>query len=206
MYKVFVKDTPIILSTQKDIGTNYYSVPIKEANIKEIVKKIKDGRLNYINLYHSKHHKLLKHLKKQLKPILAGGGLVYNRKDEILFIHRKGHWDLPKGKAEKDETIEETALREVEEETGAEGLKIIRELPTTYHVMKRKGKFRLKVTKWFEMRTKSTGDLIPQTEEDINSAEWKNFEQSQNALKSAFENIKLLFPKEYLLAHPKDRG
>lgn len=49
--------------------------------------------------------------------------MVYNQKGEILFIKRNGRWDLPKGKAEKRETIEETAIREVEEETMVENLR-----------------------------------------------------------------------------------
>lgn len=205
MYKVFVNDIPIILSTKKNIGEHYYSVPIKEAKINKIVKKISKGKLDYVNLYHHKEHKLLKHLKKQLKPITAGGGLVYNANNEILFIYRKDRWDLPKGKAEKDESIEQTAIREVEEETGVQNLKITSPLPTTYHVLKRKGKYRLKVTHWFEMKTDFNGKLTPQTDESITKAEWKNFEQSQKALKDSYENIKLLFPKEYLIAHPQDR-
>ena len=54
--------------------------------------------------------------------MIAGGGKVYNPKNEILFIFRNGKWDLPKGKAEAKETINLTALREVEEETGITGL------------------------------------------------------------------------------------
>jgi len=46
-------------------------------------------------------------------------------KNEILFIFRNGKWDLPKGKAEAKETINQTAIREVEEETGITGLSII---------------------------------------------------------------------------------
>lgn len=198
MYKVFVDDIPIILSTEENIGDKYLSIPIKEANIAKIIKKIKKGKLIYVNLYHRKEHKLLKHFKKQIKPITAGGGLVFNAHHQILFIYRNGYWDLPKGRTEKGESLEDSALREVEEETGVKGLKIKRALPTTYHIMKRNGKLRLKITHWFEMFTKDTGELIPQTEEDISVAVWKNFEQTQEALKNSYENIKLLFPNEYI--------
>ena len=51
--------------------------------------------------------------------------MVYNDKGEILFIFRNGKWDLPKGGTEKNETMEETAMREVEEETGVNGLSIV---------------------------------------------------------------------------------
>lgn len=38
---------------------------------------------------------------------------------EYLVLHyRKGHWDLPKGKLEGNETNIEAAVRELEEETG----------------------------------------------------------------------------------------
>lgn len=51
------------------------------------------------------------------------GAVVYRKgKDgtEILLIQHKngGHWAFPKGHVEKNETEEETALREIREETG----------------------------------------------------------------------------------------
>lgn len=51
------------------------------------------------------------------------GAVVYRKgKDgmEILLIQHKngGHWAFPKGHVEKKETEEETALREIKEETG----------------------------------------------------------------------------------------
>ncbi len=197
MYKVFVDDIPLILSTEKNRGPRYFSVPIKDTNIKKIIRKVKKGELFYVNLYHSKEEKLLKNIKKQLKPIVAGGGLVKNTRGEILFIFRKDRWDLPKGRVEKGENIEEAAVREVEEETGVSHLKIEASLATTYHIMKRKGKYRLKETHWFTMTTDYEGVLTPQTDESITQAVWKNFKEAQAALKNTFENIKLLFPEAY---------
>ncbi len=51
------------------------------------------------------------------------GAVVYRGKKgerEILLIRHKngGHWAFPKGHVEKGETEEETALREIREETG----------------------------------------------------------------------------------------
>lgn len=198
MYKVFVNDVPIILSTEKVEEENYFSVPLKEANIKQIIKKVRKGKLKHVNLYHHKEHKLIKHFSKEIKPIEAGGGLVYNEKREILFIFRKGKWDLPKGVTKKKEAIEDSAIREVEEETGVQNLKIIKPLPTTYHVFKRKDKYRLKITHWFEMETDYQGELFPEQEEDITKAVWKNFEDSKEALKNSYGNIKLLFSSKYL--------
>ena len=205
MYKVFVNDIPIILSTEKDIGKRYKSMPIKKVKIKKLIKKLYEGEQLYVNLYHKTEEKLFKQLRKKLKVVVAGGGLVYNDSKEILFIHRNGRWDLPKGKIEKEEEIEACAIREVEEETGVIGLSITKELQTTYHVFKRNGKFRLKETFWYEMHTSSTGELTPQKEEGIKKAKWLNFEKAQKALDKSYENIKMIFPKEYLVKHPNDR-
>ena len=205
MYKVFVKDIPIILSTKKKIGRQYTSLPLKIVNFKKLIKQILKGDLDYINLYHKNEEKLEKFLKKKLPVVKAAGGLVYNHKKEILFIYRNSKWDLPKGGVENNETIEEAAVREVEEETGVQHLKIKDFIAKTYHVFKRNGEFKLKITHWYEMHTDYDEDLTPQAEEGIKKAKWKNFEKSQKALRDSYENIKLLFPKEYLTTHPKDR-
>ncbi|SKB66992.1 ADP-ribose pyrophosphatase YjhB, NUDIX family [Salegentibacter holothuriorum] len=205
MYKVFVNDVPLILSTKKDFGENYVSLPIKKVRIKRIIKKISKGELLYVNLYHEKEEKLLKHLFKKLRVVTAAGGMVLNDEDEILFIYRKKRWDLPKGKTEKNETIEASAIREVEEETGVEGLKVTKFLQKTYHIFKRKGRYRLKVTHWYEMRTSYNGELRPETKEGIEKAKWKNLKKSQKALQKSYANIKLLFPEKFLTGHSKDR-
>mgnify|MGYP006897142482 CR=1 FL=1 len=67
-------------------------------------------------------------------------------------------------------------------------------------MFKRNGKFKLKITYWYEMQTSYTGTLVPQQKEGITKAVWKNFENSQQALQDAYENIKLLFPEMYFKA------
>ncbi|MGO1751526.1 MAG: NUDIX hydrolase [Psychroflexus sp.] len=197
MYKVFINDVPIILSTDKNIGAKYTSISIKKAKIKSLIKKVSKGEIEHLHLYHKKEHKLLKHLKKKLKVIVAGGGLVRNPDGKMLFIYRNKKWDLPKGKAEKGETIEETSIREVEEETGVENLKIGELIKVTYHILKRKGKFKLKETHWFAMTTDYAGDLIPQEDEGITKVKWKNKKKAKKALKKSYENIRLLFPDDF---------
>jgi bis(5'-nucleosidyl)-tetraphosphatase len=45
--------------------------------------------------------------------------IQHNHEIEYLLLHYPGgYWDLPKGKMEKGESKEETALRELHEETG----------------------------------------------------------------------------------------
>ncbi|MDX1751890.1 MAG: NUDIX domain-containing protein [Salinimicrobium sediminis] len=204
MYKVFVNDIPIILSTERDMGEKYISFPLKEVKLKRIIKKINKGKLLYVNLYHDKKEKLLKHLFKKLPVVTAGGGMVLNSNNEVLFIYRNGRWDLPKGKVEKNESIEAGAIREVEEETGVKNLKISKFLQTTYHIFQRKGRYRLKVTYWYEMTTDYTGELVPEEKEGIKKVKWKNMKKAQKALTKSYANIKLLFPEEVLPLHSKD--
>ena len=201
MYKVFVNNTPIVLSTKRSIE-DYKTIHIKDVDFPEIIQDILkkediDKEAKY-HFYHKTEDKLLDHLYAKLPVVLAGGGKVYNANKEVLFIRRNGKWDLPKGKAEKKEDIETTAIREVEEETGVTGLEITKFLYRTYHIFKRNGEFRLKVTYWFEMKTEYSGKLIPQKDEGIMKVKWKNAKKSKKALKDSYANIKQLFSYEYL--------
>jgi 8-oxo-dGTP pyrophosphatase MutT (NUDIX family) len=60
----------------------------------------------------------------KLKAVRAAGGVVWRRADdgttEVVIVHRPRYddWTFPKGKREQGESDEQTARREVEEETG----------------------------------------------------------------------------------------
>lgn len=114
---------------------------------------------------------LLEHLKNCYRYIEAAGGVVGKQDDTFLFIYRRGKWDLPKGKKEKKEVIEETAVREVREECGLTDCSISDYLTATYHTYRLKGKACLKKTSWYRMETKEDR-VKPQIEEDIVKVEW----------------------------------
>ena len=78
-------------------------------------------------------------------------------------------------------------------------LKVTEFLKTTYHVFKRNGKYKLKVTYWYGMTTDYQGPLTPQKKEGIKKAKWKNLVKSRKALENSYENIKLVFPEHYLV-------
>lgn len=137
--------------------------------------------------------------------VTAAGGMVKNSKDEILFIYRNKRWDLPKGKTEKHESIPNSALREVEEETGVQDLQLGEFITKTYHVFKRKGRFKLKVTHWYEMYSDYDGELQPEASEGIEKVKWKNFEKTCKALTKSYANIKMLFPDKYLAGQAENR-
>jgi 8-oxo-dGTP pyrophosphatase MutT (NUDIX family) len=202
MYKVFVNDKPLFLTNEIFRETDFQFFLLDSVDIKQLIVKMFQNKIFKAYLYHPDEKEIMKKLKTKIPVNKAGGGLVYNKKGEVLFIFRNGKWDLPKGGIEKGEEIDETAIREVEEETGVTGLKISHKLQKTYHIFKRNGVYKLKITHWFEMQTDYEGIPQGQLEEGIEKVEWKNPEQIQEALKNSYENIKLLFEEESSI-HPK---
>ena len=193
MYKVFINDRFIILSNEVEKSKISDTFLLKDVDFEWLIGKITSGKLDKVILYHDDSDELLPLLYKKLPLVEAAGGLVKNTKGDVLFIFRNGKWDLPKGKTEKGEKIEETAIREVVEETGVKGLIINEFLKKTYHIFKRNGEYRLKLTHWYEMQTAYNGELFPQENEGIMHATWKNEAETQEALLNSYENIKLLF-------------
>ena len=127
------------------------------------------------------------------KLIKAAGGVVYNSKNQLLMIFRNGKWDLPKGKLDENEKIEECAIREVEEECGIRNLVIIKRLADTYHTYEFQGLKILKKTFWFKMYTDFSEDLLPQIEEGITKVEWVYKQEFANKLQNSYANIRELF-------------
>ncbi len=196
MYKVFVNAKPLFLTNEIQKETDFQLFLLESVDIKQLVSKIFQNKISKAYLYDPDEKEILRKLKDKMPVHKAGGGLVYNDQDQVLFIFRNGKWDLPKGGIEKDEEITETAIREVEEETGVKNLRITRKLQKTYHIFKRSDKYKLKITHWFEMRTSYDGVLEPQNEEGIEKAVWLSPDDVKIALLNSYENIKLLFEEE----------
>jgi len=196
MYKVFVNDKPLFLTNQIVKETDFQLFLLESVDIKQVIVKMFQNKIPKAFLYYPDEKEIMKKLKAKIPVVKAGGGLVYNKKGEVLFIFRNGKWDLPKGGIEKREEIDETAIREVEEETGVTGLKIVQKLQKTYHVFKRNGRYKLKVTHWFEMKTDFDGIPQGQIEEGIEKVAWLKPDEIKEALTNSYENIKLLFETE----------
>lgn len=192
MYKIFVNDKPIILTTKVKKEKHSKNYLLNTVNIGKVIKELNSTNLEQVRLIGKHSDKLLPSFLKKLPVVEAGGGKVYNEKGEVLFIYRNDKWDLPKGKIEGNESIEQTALREVEEETQVKGLSIVKPIETTYHIFKRNGRQQLKVTYWFEMISTYNGILEPQEEEGITKVEWLNPDRIKEAMENSYANIKIL--------------
>ncbi|MDM1045683.1 NUDIX domain-containing protein [Myroides sp. 1354] len=200
MYKVFVNDKPLFLTDKIEKETDFQLFLLDSVDIDKIIIKYFQNKIDKAFLYHPDEKAMMKRLKEKIPVQKAGGGVVYNTEGKVLFIKRNGKWDLPKGGIEKYEEIEETAVREVEEETGVRQLKVTKKLPKTYHIFKRNGKYRLKITSWFEMTTTYDGALMGQAEEGIEEVVWFDKQQIKEAMSNSYENIKLLVEEAGLLS------
>lgn len=189
MYKVFLNQNVIILTSEIQLGSNITVLPLKKTSLSDIISKVKKHKKVY--LYHHNSKKLVSKFKKKIKVVKAGGGIVTNSKQETLFIFRRNKWDLPKGKMDDGESIEYTAVREVQEETGIKNLAISSFFMNTYHIFKKENKYFLKETSWFNMKSDYDGELYPELSEGITKVVWKNKADTKK-IKNTFPNIKLL--------------
>lgn len=134
-----------------------------------------DNHLSY-HLPASSFDLFLRGAKIKLHYIEASGGFI-EKDEKYLCIHRLGRWDLPKGKLEKNETIEEAAVRECEEECGIGELQIKHALSSTFHIYPFKKGIALKQSYWFYMKSTWEKKLVAQTEESIDEVRWFSKEE-----------------------------
>jgi 8-oxo-dGTP pyrophosphatase MutT (NUDIX family) len=125
------------------------------------------------------------------KKIIAGGGVVVNEKNQVLFIYRRKKWDLPKGKLDPGEDIKACAIREVMEEIGIRNLTIGKLIIVTTHSYEEKGLNMQKETHWFEMKASTIDNsiLTPQLEEEIEKIEWVSLENLEEYLSETYTTI-----------------
>lgn len=162
-----------------------FSTPAVNSMIHEMqVDKVHAGVFLHDNL-----EELKKSFWKKFVVIQAAGGLVFDEQENMLFMFRRGRWDLPKGKLEPGESTEECAVREVEEETGLKNVFLQDFLVTTYHTYHENGKYILKESHWYAMRASGKQHLAPQFEEDITEVKWVKKEDLPVIIENTFPSI-----------------
>ncbi|RXM67193.1 NUDIX hydrolase [Chryseobacterium sp. CH1] len=200
MYKVFVNEKKLLISKhpeelEKKLGYESFTT------LEIALDLLENTSVNELNVYGENIDEIWQEFQKLFRIIEAAGGLVLKPEGEMLFIRRLGKWDLPKGKMEKGESREESAVREIEEETGLRDVELVQFINTTYHIyIERNGEKILKCTHWFEMNFNGEDTSKPQIEEGITEVAWKNTTQIEDEVfPSTFKNIKLIVKEFWAL-------
>lgn len=179
-------------SLKKEKGTIYVQGIPEEEYIKSISKKMEDKDVKALIIENKDFKELKNAFLGCFKNIIACGGLVQNENKDVLFIFRRGKWDLPKGKIEAGEALDECAKREIEEETGVKDLVFKHKICETFHVYEEKGITILKTSHWFYFKTNSKQKLDPQTEEDITEVKWIPTSEIAKPMKNTYATIKVV--------------
>jgi len=205
MYKVFFNDSTIQIGGEsKRSSKNNITQTIDCENygfVKALISEIESDNksINFV-LENNDIDRLWICFKSQMTEIPAAGGLVQKSDHSLLFINRLGVWDLPKGKIDKNETPEYAAIREVEEECGVSGLKIIRQLDSTFHIYRSPylnfpNNLVLKETKWFLMSCEDEQSLIPQVEENIEEVRWFAIDKLDKVMENTYSSLREFLAK-----------
>ena len=196
--KVYFNDKPLFLTDTIDAELEPYkhnddAIYVDEFSppaINSIIHEMKLQKIHAGILLHSEFEKLKKSFFKKFTLIKASGGLVVNDDGELLFIYRRGKWDLPKGKLDPGELPEVCAEREVKEETGLKSVTVKKHLITTYHTYEESGKHLLKETDWYLMHSPNQDSLEPQTNEQITEAIWVPRDKLSTYTKNTYSLVK----------------
>lgn len=115
----------------------------------------------------------------------SAGGVVYRIADGaprfLLIRDPYENWGLPKGHVERGEAAEETALREVREETGIESLELREPLGTIDWFFREGPDLIHKYCHFFLMETE-TARTVPQLSEGITDCTWLPLEEALSTL------------------------
>ncbi len=94
-------------------------------------------------------------------------------------VRRRGTWTLPKGTPDGNETIEQTAVREVEEETGLQ-VRLVAPLPSISYVFVQNGK-RIDKTVHYWLMEPVGGDLA-RHDQEFERVRWVPFAEAGSLL------------------------
>ena len=199
MYKIYFNNVEICVSkpmegefTSKSIVKWY-----KRGNTIKFLKEIaeKSSEISNAYLFAEEVELAFQELLSNLKVVVAGGGIVFNEFKELLLIKRKGKWDLPKGKLDKNEEIKLAAVREVKEECGMKEVWLLNFFDNTHHIFTHNGIQCLKLTHWFLMFAQSNQKLKPQEEEDITEVKWVRLSDLEFYRKNTYKSICFIFDR-----------
>jgi 8-oxo-dGTP pyrophosphatase MutT (NUDIX family) len=131
-----------------------------------------------------------------INEISSGAIVFYNDNQKITFLllhYCTGHWDFPKGNKEKGENDEDTALREIIEETGITDITILKGFKKElFYKYKRNNELISKRVIYFLAKVKMTNVILSHEHVDF---EWLQYADALRRL--TYKNSKQLLIEGY---------
>lgn len=172
-----------------------YMDELSAPGVNSMIHEMKQEKVHAGIYFHDDINQLKRAFWRKFILIQAAGGLVQNEDKAVLMMFRREKWDLPKGKMDPGETPAQSALREVQEETGLAEVTLGDPLVTTYHTYDDAGHHILKETFWFNMTAPKAQKLTPQLEEQITELVWADKKALEEYLKNTFPSVKEVLQK-----------
>lgn len=216
--KIFINDVPLyIVPMEKELDSEHYDLIIdaekEDIRFDDLIDDVlirKGSLTNILDFYKFlaadqnknldsltckvyEYDKVIEGFTNEFKIVEAAGGIV-TKKDKYLFIYRLKKWDLPKGKLEKKEKVEDAAVREVEEECNVT-VELGPRVCKTWHTYTRNGKNHLKKTSWYHMQLKEDAKMKPQKAEGIEKVIWVNKAELRTVLLTTYRSVRYVMKK-----------
>ena len=114
MYKVYIEDNVVVFSV-RPVGdpsfVTFRPAAGEPLSVTKLLQKVQNSKR--LAVVSDDIEQVFADFRASQRFIEAGGGVTADPQGNLLLIFRNGRWDLPKGKLEPGERIEDCAVREV---------------------------------------------------------------------------------------------
>ena len=116
---------------------------------------------------------------------------IYRPTGELLVVqHNAGHWGFPKGHREANETLAETALRELSEEVGISDVELVPDAITQRYEFEKNGNTIQKTVWYFIGYPKSKHVILNGPE--LKAYAWLSYDEALERLPLALDVLKAM--------------
>lgn len=130
-----------------------------------------------------------------MKTEFSSGGVIvkkFHRSWKVLLLKdMSGNWTFPKGLVEKGEKEEHTAIREIREEVGLTGVRLVAPIERIEYYYHRRGLIK-KTVRYFLFVYEGSETPVGQADEGIGEVSWFSFPVAYKTAGYAKTNVPLL--------------
>lgn len=191
---IYINEKPLVIAgLQQHLAPAFTTAATlfspSDEEVAQTIRLLERGELPTAVLRSPHPETVMEQVKSHFTEFVAAGGLITNATGEVLLMFRRGKWDMPKGKQDEGESLEACALREVQEETGLQNIRLGHLITETWHYYSLKEKRILKHSYWYRMYFTGTELTVPQIEEDIVDIQWIRPDNLAKYMQYSYQNI-----------------